>query len=119
MDRPTGSLGACAITGTDRDRSRSPPIFRVFGSDGNTYGSAATVDYLESASATAVLLIGLGRFVQICSSAHPEVGHVRFGDAFVQSSSIMPQKRNPVAIEHARHRQQGAGTDPGGPRQRA
>jgi argininosuccinate lyase len=27
---------------------------------------------------------------------------VRFGDGFVQSSSIMPQKRNPVAIEHAR-----------------
>jgi argininosuccinate lyase len=27
---------------------------------------------------------------------------VRFGDGFVQSSSIMPQKRNPVAIEHVR-----------------
>jgi argininosuccinate lyase len=27
---------------------------------------------------------------------------VRFGDGFVQSSSIMPQKRNPVAVEHAR-----------------
>ena len=31
-----------------------------------------------------------------------EFGYVRFGDGFVQSSSIMPQKRNPVAIEHAR-----------------
>ena len=31
-----------------------------------------------------------------------EVNYVRFGDGFVQSSSIMPQKRNPVAIEHAR-----------------
>src|SRR6185436_999946 len=28
--------------------------------------------------------------------------YVRFVDGFVQSSSIMPQKRNPVAIEHAR-----------------
>jgi argininosuccinate lyase len=27
---------------------------------------------------------------------------VRLGDGFVQSSSIMPQKRNPVALEHAR-----------------
>ena len=31
-----------------------------------------------------------------------EFSYVRFGDGFVQSSSIMPQKRNPVAIEHAR-----------------
>ena len=31
-----------------------------------------------------------------------EFGYVRFGDGFVQASSIMPQKRNPVAIEHAR-----------------
>src|SRR6185295_17898662 len=31
-----------------------------------------------------------------------EFGYVRFGDGFVQGSSIMPQKRNPVAIEHAR-----------------
>jgi argininosuccinate lyase len=30
------------------------------------------------------------------------VNYVRFGDGFVQASSIMPQKRNPVAIEHAR-----------------
>jgi argininosuccinate lyase len=31
-----------------------------------------------------------------------EFSYVRFGDGFVQCSSIMPQKRNPVAIEHAR-----------------
>jgi argininosuccinate lyase len=31
-----------------------------------------------------------------------EFHYVRFGDGYVQSSSIMPQKRNPVAIEHAR-----------------
>jgi argininosuccinate lyase len=31
-----------------------------------------------------------------------EFNYVRFGDGFVQGSSIMPQKRNPVAIEHAR-----------------
>ena len=50
-----------------------------------------------------MLLAGVGRFVQDlllwCTS---EFGYVRFGDGFVQSSSIMPQKRNPVAIEHAR-----------------
>ncbi len=50
-----------------------------------------------------MLLAGLGRFAQDlllwCTS---EFGYLRFGDGFVQSSSIMPQKRNPVAIEHVR-----------------
>jgi len=31
-----------------------------------------------------------------------EFGFLRLSDAFVQSSSIMPQKRNPVALEHVR-----------------
>jgi argininosuccinate lyase len=74
------------------------------GPTGNTYGSIATVDYLlESVSAAAVLLVGLGRVVQDlllwCTS---EFGYLRLSDGFVQCSSIMPQKRNPVALEHAR-----------------
>src|SRR5207244_9636414 len=82
-----------------------PSKLRGFcGPTGNTYGSIATVDYLlESASAATVLLAGHGRFVQdllLWSTA--ELSYVRFGDGFVQGSSIMPQKRNPVAIEHAR-----------------
>jgi argininosuccinate lyase len=50
-----------------------------------------------------VLLAGHGRFVQdllLWSTA--EFHYMRLGDGFVQSSSIMPQKRNPVALEHAR-----------------
>jgi argininosuccinate lyase len=31
-----------------------------------------------------------------------EVAYVRLPDGFVQTSSIMPQKRNPVALEHGR-----------------
>jgi argininosuccinate lyase len=31
-----------------------------------------------------------------------EFGYARLADGFVQCSSIMPQKRNPVALEHAR-----------------
>jgi argininosuccinate lyase len=45
----------------------------------------------------------VGRFVQDmllwCTS---EVGYLRLADGFVQTSSIMPQKRNPSALEHAR-----------------
>ena len=99
-------LGACAITGTgfpiDRERTRA-----LLGFDGttcNTYGSIATVDYLlESVSATAVMLVGLGRVVQdLLLWCTMEFGYLRLADGFVQGSSIMPQKRNPVALEHAR-----------------
>src|SRR5262249_57950693 len=71
---------------------------------GNTYGSIATVDHLlESAAAAAVLLTGHGRFVQdLLLWCTAEFGYMRLGDGYVQCSSIMPQKRNPVALEHAR-----------------
>jgi argininosuccinate lyase len=99
-------LGACAITGTgfpiDRQLTSSLLGFRE--PTVNTYGSIATVDYLlESVSATAVLLTGHGRFLQdLLLWSTEEFHYLRLGDGFVQSSSIMPQKRNPVALEHAR-----------------
>jgi argininosuccinate lyase len=99
-------LGACAITGTgfpiDRDRTRA--LLGFDGLSGNTYGSIATVDYLlESVSAATVMLIGLGRVLQdLLLWCTREFGYLRLADGFVQCSSIMPQKRNPVALEHAR-----------------
>jgi argininosuccinate lyase len=99
-------LGACAITGTGFpiDRCRTTALLGFDGLTGNTYGSIATVDYLlESVSAATVLLVGLGRVVQdLLLWCTAEVGHLRLSDGFVQCSSIMPQKRNPVALEHAR-----------------
>src|SRR4051812_33571177 len=99
-------LGSCAITGTGFpiDRTRTTELLGFDAPTGNTYGSIATVDYLiESVSATMVLLTGLGRVLQDlllwCTS---EFGYLRLTDGFVQGSSIMPQKRNPVALEHAR-----------------
>src|SRR5947209_16591568 len=64
----------------------------------------ATVDYLlESTAAAAVLLTGLGRLLQdLLLWCTAEFGYMRLGDGYVQCSSIMRQKRNPVAIEHAR-----------------
>jgi argininosuccinate lyase len=99
-------LGSCAITGTGFpiDRHRTSALLGFDGPTGNTYGSIATVDYLlESVSAAGVLLAGLGRVIQdLLLWCTTEFGYLRLGDGFVQTSSIMPQKRNPVALEHAR-----------------
>jgi len=99
-------LGSCAITGTGFpiDRYLTSDLLGFDGPTGNTYGSIATVDYLlESVSAAAVLVAGLGRVVQdLLLWCTAEFGYLRLADGFVQSSSIMPQKRNPVALEHAR-----------------
>jgi argininosuccinate lyase len=99
-------LGACAITGTGFpiDRARTAALLGFDSPTGNTYGSIATVDYmLESVTATAVMLVGVGRVVQdLLLWCTAEFGYLRLADGFVQCSSIMPQKRNPVALEHAR-----------------
>ncbi len=99
-------LGACAITGTafPIDRERTSALLGFDAPTGNTYGSIATVDYLlESLAAASVTLVGVGRVVQdLLLWCTAEFRYLRLGDGFVQVSSIMPQKRNPVALEHAR-----------------
>jgi argininosuccinate lyase len=99
-------LGACAITGTGFpiDRARTSQLLGFDGPTGNTYGSIAAADYLlESASAVSVALVGLGRLVQdLLLWCTREFGYLRLPDNLVQTSSIMPQKRNPVPLEHAR-----------------
>jgi argininosuccinate lyase len=99
-------LGSCAITGTGFpiDRRLTSELLGFAGPTGNTYGSIATVDYLlESTSAAAVLATGLGRFVQdLLLWCTVEFGYLRLAEGLVQASTIMPQKRNPVALEHAR-----------------
>lgn len=99
-------LGACAITGTGFpiDRAQTSALLGFDAPTGNTYGSIATVDYLlEAMAAVQIALAGVGRLLQdllVWSTA--EFGALRLADGFVQGSSIMPQKRNPVALEHAR-----------------
>ena len=99
-------LGACAITGTgfDIDRQLTSDLLGFLSPTGNTYGSIAAVDYLlQNVSAAAVTLTGFGRFVQdVLQWCMMEFGYLRLSDGFVQPSSIMPQKRNPVSVEHAR-----------------
>ena len=99
-------LGACAITTTGFPIDREYAA-RLLGFDGlqlNSYGAIGAIDYLaETAGAIAVLMLNLGKLVQdLLLWCTPEFGFLRLSDAYVQISSIMPQKRNPVALEHVR-----------------
>jgi argininosuccinate lyase len=70
----------------------------------NAYGCIAANDYLTSVyGALRLLFVHLGRFVQDLNAwTGYETGHLWVPDGYVQVSSIMPQKRNPVAVEHLR-----------------
>ncbi len=99
-------LGACAITttGFPIDRDYTAELLGFEGLQRNSYGCIAAVDYLAHAASTvAVCMLSLGRLVQDmllwCTS---EFGFLRVQDGYVQISSIMPQKRNPVSFEHTR-----------------
>ena len=99
-------MGACAITttGFPIDRAFTAGLLGFDGLAENSYGAIAAIDYLtESASAVAVAMVNTGKLVQdLLLWSTREFSFVRLTDGYVQSSSIMPQKRNPVALEHAR-----------------
>jgi argininosuccinate lyase len=100
------SMGAAAITttGFPIDRARVAALLGFARVQENSYGAIAACDYVtEAYAAIKVMLINIGRFVQDLGQwTGFEVGHLRVPDGFVQRSSIMPQKRNPVPIEHLR-----------------
>lgn len=100
------SMGAAAITtsGFPLNRERMAELLGFAGPQENSYGCIAAVDYLlEVYSAVKILFINLGRFAQDLGFwTSFEVGHLYVPNEFVQTSSIMPQKRNPVAVEHIR-----------------
>ena len=102
----TCPLGACAITttGFPIDRQRVAELLGFSGPTRNSYGSIAAVDYFtELLGAVAALLVNIGKYAQeFLLMAMMEFGVIRLPDGYVQASSIMPQKRNPVAMEHVR-----------------
>jgi argininosuccinate lyase len=99
-------LGAAAITtsGFPIDRHETARLLGFEALAENSYGAIASIDYItESAAVIAVAMVNLGKLVQdLLLWSTVEFGFLRLSDGFVQSSSIMPQKRNPVALEHAR-----------------
>ncbi len=100
------TMGACAITGTGFPLDRAL-VARLLGFPGfvcDTYQAISSSHWLTRPAAALEELLGdYGRFVaDLLHKASCEVGLVDFPDSLVQASSIMPQKRNPVILEHAR-----------------
>ncbi len=100
-------MGAAAITTSSFpiDRNRVADLLGFEGPLVNSYGCIASVDYVTGLySAIKLVFLHLGRVVQdLAFWSSFEVGQLYVPNALVQISSIMPQKRNPVPIEHMRH----------------
>ena len=99
-------LGACALAGTSLpiDRRRVARLLGFAGVTRNSMDTAADRDYLlDFAYAMAVGAVHLSRLAEdFILFATTEFGFLRMDDAFTTGSSIMPQKRNPDALELVR-----------------
>lgn len=101
-------LGAAALTGTGFpvDRLLSARLLGFDGVMASTWDSIGASDNLtDVAAALTSLGVNLSRFTHdMLFRATQESGAIRIDDSFIQISSIMPQKRNPVVLEHLRAR---------------
>ncbi|MED4229064.1 argininosuccinate lyase [Neobacillus cucumis] len=99
-------LGAAALTttGFPIDRNTVAKLLGFPKIIKSAYDSISGADYLgEIATAIQLTFINLGRFSQdFLLWSSQEFSAIRVADPYVQTSSIMPQKRNPVSLEHIR-----------------
>lgn len=104
VNRSPMGAAALATTGFPIDRSRVAELLGFDDLVENSYDAIASVDYLtEMAASLQLAFVHTGRLVQdLLLWSTQEFGVVRLADPYVQRSSIMPQKRNPVGLEHAR-----------------
>ncbi|MBU5483371.1 argininosuccinate lyase [Clostridium sp. MSJ-11] len=100
------TLGAAAITtsGFNVNRDRMRELLGFNDVIENSYDCIGGGDYLgEVATSIQLAAINLGRFVSdLLLWATQEFNILKVSKGYVQISSIMPQKRNPVSIEHIR-----------------
>jgi argininosuccinate lyase len=101
-------LGVAAFTTSSFpiDREMTASLLGFDGYIENGYDAVGTGDHLLETTQALVTMVGsLSRFVyDLLIWTRAEVGILRIGDEFIQISSIMPQKRNPVVLEHIRIR---------------
>ncbi len=99
-------MGAAAITTTGFDISRET-VAELTGFGGvivNSYDAVGNCDFFtQSASALGLCALDLGRVItDMVLWATQEMGMIKVSDGYISTSSIMPQKRNPIALEHLR-----------------
>jgi argininosuccinate lyase len=99
-------MGAAAFTtsGFPISRERMRQLLAFDGLVENAYDAIGGADYLgEAAAAVQLAAVNLGRVVQdMLLWCTQEFGALKVASPYVQISSIMPQKRNPVSFEHMR-----------------
>ena len=99
-------MGACALAGTSFpiDRMRMAHLLGFKRIDENAMDAVSSRDFtLQAMSAFAILAVNLSRLAEeviIWSSAEFDV--ISLPEEFAATSSIMPQKKNPVVAEVAR-----------------
>jgi argininosuccinate lyase len=99
-------LGAAAFAGTSWpiDRQRTAQLLGFDGLVENTLDAVAAADYmLEALTAAAITACTLGRLSEdVFRWCANEVGFATLPDDLIDSSTIMPQKRNPVIVATVR-----------------
>lgn len=100
------SMGAAALTttGFNISRERMRDLLAFDDIIENAWDAVAGADYIaEAASTVQLAALNLGRTSQdFLLWATQEFNAFILASPYVQISSIMPQKRNPVSIEHTR-----------------
>ncbi|MCP8311606.1 MAG: argininosuccinate lyase [Candidatus Methylarchaceae archaeon HK02M1] len=99
-------MGACALatTGFEIDRVMVSELLGFDGLVENSIDAVSTRDFgVEAISNLAILMTDLSRFAEelIFWSSH-EFSIVEMPDEYASTSSIMPQKKNPVVVELVR-----------------
>jgi len=99
-------MGAAALTTTGFPIHRQR-MCELLGFDKiieNSYDCIGGADYILDVSTTIMTcMVNTGRWIQdFLYYVTREAGYFKVADPYVQVSSIMPQKRNPVSIEHSR-----------------
>lgn len=99
-------LGAAAITtsGFPINRNRVAELMGFSSVIENSFDAIGSIDF-NTDTTTSIMLsaIDIGRVVtDLVLWATEEMNMIRLSDGYISTSSIMPQKRNPIALEHLR-----------------
>lgn len=99
-------LGAAAITtsGFPVNRDRVAQLMGFSSVIENSFDAIGNIDFnTDTASAIMLSAVNIGRVVtDLILWATEEMNMIRLSDGYISTSSIMPQKRNPIALEHLR-----------------